>query len=113
MKHNNFTLFIILIAIVGLSSCEQKGTIMLDNLQNDTTIIIPIKSITADPSTVILNIEGYADDTCEIDGYLLPKGKINKTVSPDWYNNEYYSFTYKKYKSKNTSLKIDYYIPGF
>lgn len=88
---------------------------MLNNLQNDTSIVVPIKWITADPTCVILNITGYADDSCGINSntILVPKGKINITSNDDWYNNAYYPFTYRKYKSKNTSLKVEYYIPGF
>jgi hypothetical protein len=114
MKNNNFIPFFILVIILTLSSCEQRGTIVLNNLQNDTTIVVPIKWITSDPSNVILNINGYADDTCKIGDFIfLPKGKINMTINNDWYDNEKFVFFYKKYKSKHTSLKIDYYFPGF
>jgi hypothetical protein len=114
MKINILLLFISLFSIVTLSSCSQKGTIVLNNLKNDTTIMIPIKWITSDPSNVILNINGYSDDTCKIGDFIfLPKGKINMTIDKDWYDNEKFVFYYKKYKSKNTSLKIDYYFPGF
>ena len=115
MKINILLLFITLFSIVTLSSCSQKGTIVLNNLKNDTTIIIPIKWTTADPTCVILNITGYAEDSCGIinNTFLIPKGEINLTCNPDWYNDDYYPFTYRKYKSKNTSLKIEYLFPGY
>ena len=114
MKNNKFIFFLILIIFTALTSCEQRGTIVLDNLKNDTTIIILIKCITSDPTCVILNITGYTDDSCGIinNTFLIPKGKINITSRPDWYNDDYYPFKYRKYKSKNTSLKIEYYFPG-
>jgi hypothetical protein len=115
MKNNNFKLFFLLISIVTLNSCEQRGTIVLNNLKNDTTIFIPIKWITANPTCVIFNVTGNADDSCGINShsFLVPKGKINLTLNQDWYDDDYFTFSYRKYKSKNTSLKVEYYIPGF
>jgi hypothetical protein len=114
MKNNNLLLFITLFSIVALTSCSQKGTVVLNNLKNDTTIMIPIKWITADPTNIILNIKGYADDTCKINEYIfLPKGNINMTINIDTYDNKHFEFYYKKYKSKNTSLKIEYLFPGY
>jgi phenylacetate-coenzyme A ligase PaaK-like adenylate-forming protein len=113
MKNNNFLPFFILVIIVTLSSCSQKGTIVLNHLQNDTTIVVPLKWITKDPIGVILNIKGHSDDTCKMEGYLLLKGEIDTTFSKETYDSEKFWITYKKYKSKNTSLTIEYSIPGF
>lgn len=114
MKNNNFLLLFILVIIVIISSCSQRGTIVLNNLQNDTSIAVPIKWITSDPSTIILSIKGHANDTCNLYGFLvLPKGKIDTSFSKETYDPKKFWISYKKYKSKNTSLKIDYYIPGF
>ncbi|MBP5998956.1 MAG: hypothetical protein KA534_00740 [Sediminibacterium sp.] len=114
MKYNNFILLFALITALLLTSCEQRGTIVLNNLQNDTTIVVPIKWITSDPTNVILKIKGYADDTCKLYGYLvLPKGKIDTTFSDETYDPNRFWISYKKYKSKNTSLTIEYSIPGF
>jgi hypothetical protein len=114
MNNNNILLFILLFLIVILTSCSQKGVIELNNLKNDTTIRIPIKWITRDPTNIILNINGYAEDTCKINEYIfLPKGVINTTINLDFYDNKYFEFYYHKYKSQKTSLKIDYIIPGY
>ena len=113
MKNNKFLSVFIFVIIIS-SSCSQKGTIVLNNLQNDTSIVVPIKWITSDPSTIILSIKGQANDTCNLYGYLvLPKGKIDTSFSKETYDPKKFWISYKKYKSKNTSLTIEYYIPGF
>jgi hypothetical protein len=114
MKTNNFILIFMLISIVTLIGCSQKGTMELNNLKNDTIIFGKIKWTTPGPSTIILNLKGYADDTCYLDGYLiLPKIKVDTTFSIERYDPKKFGISYKKYKSKNTSLKIDYLIPGY
>lgn len=114
MKNNDFLPFFILVIIVTLSSCEQRGTIVLNNLKSDTIIFEHIKWTTPGPSTIILNLNGYADDTCYLDGYvILPNRKIDTSFSIERYDPNKFGISYIKYKSKNTSLKIDYYIPGF
>ena len=114
MKNNNFLSFFILVIIVIFSSCSQKGIIVLNNLKKDTMIFEKIKWTTPGPSTIILNLKGYADDTCYLEGYLiLPKMKVDTTFSIERYDPKKFGIDYKKYKSKNTSLKIDYLIPGY
>ncbi len=108
MKKNiiNCFLFLFLFILIG---CHEKGIVVLENINKDTLIIIPIKY--ANPTGVILKIKGSVSDTCNINDFLiLPKGKIDTTFTYDYYDNKKIILKYNKYKSTKTTLQIAYFF---
>lgn len=113
MKNKSYNIFACLI-ICLLLGCSEKGTITIKNFNRDSTFRLSIKYTTATPTGVRLKIIGFAEDTCNLEGFLiLPKGEIDTSFFYDYYNSKEFVLRYNKYKSENTTLKIDYYFPGY
>lgn len=107
-------LFLISFFLILSISCNKidKGVIFLKDIKKDTIIKIPLKSF-GSPTTAILKVKGFVEDTCSLmkTGLILPKGKVDTNFKYDYYNSEEYFLQYYSKKSKKSNLKIEYYIP--
>ncbi len=101
--------FILFFNLIFFFSCTTKGKFEIRNVEQDTVIKIFAKST---PSNFKLKIEGQVDDSFSINNVIVGGGKINHTISFDWYNKNVI-LNYKAYKAKKGKLTFKYNIPGY
>lgn len=97
----------LLLAVFGCYQAARK-TFTIENLGKDTSFQVTASS---NPTTVIIKLTGFANDSFLIQHYYkIPGGNINDTVQMDFYN-KVFDFSYKPYKAKQGKLLVEIYIP--
>ncbi len=102
----------LLLFILGCSiffSCSTKGEFKIEEAGKDTVVTILAKTT---PSNFKLFITGEVDDSFNINNIILKGGKINDTITFDWYDKTII-INYKAYKAKKGKLNFSYFIPGY
>ena len=98
----------ILFLIVVIASCRNHNyTIIINDLSKDTVIDKITNKNT--PTTLLLSIKGWSDDTCIINNMKINSGHIDTTFNLDWYTRKTV-IKYQAYKAKRGKLEINYSI---
>jgi len=92
-----------------LASCGNSGEWNISDLSKDTVLTAQTRRFT--PTTLILQVSGYASDSIQIRHVTLAGGKIQEEMRFDQYSNKI-GVKLKHYKAKHGKLKIKYHVPG-
>ncbi len=90
-------------------SCSTNGKFKIEEAGKDTVGTILAKTT---PGNFKLFITGEVDDSFNINNINLKGGKINDTITLDWYDKTII-INYKAYKAKKGKLNFSYFIPGY
>jgi hypothetical protein len=93
-----------------LTSCDKhnKGEWIITDVSKD--VLLTAETNVKMPTTLILQISGYANDSVEVRSMRLPGGRINEEFKLDHYSSDI-SVQFRSYKAKKGNLKIKYYLP--
>lgn len=90
-------------------SCNSKTKLELTDLSRDTLLHLTSKS--SNPTTIILKVTGFANDTFMLQGFLkIPGGTVDSTFKLDCYTKDFF-LSYKALKVTKGNLTIEYIIP--
>ncbi|MCC6307429.1 MAG: hypothetical protein IT248_02970 [Chitinophagaceae bacterium] len=97
---------LIIVFIVITISCNQNAkiqTIIISELRHDSTI--NIKASKTYPTTLKIDIKGYANDTFMISGFKIKGGNVDTFWHTDWYKKSII-INYQAYKATKGKLTL-------
>lgn len=95
----------LIICCLFFAACRPSGTVRVDNAGRDT--LMQFSTNATYPTALILNIQGQATDTFIVNNMYLPGGKVDTSITMDWYDKTFH-IDYKAHKATAGSLKIKY-----